>query len=103
MSNKKKIVVMSSLVVVLAATAVFNFALANASELTSGKYTATPNASAKIKPLEANGNKLLLIEWTADGVTGKNHFVTGKPVYDLNAYKLWLDNLNEFYGTPRTY
>ncbi len=35
MSNKKKIVVMSSLVVLLAATAVFNFALANASELTS--------------------------------------------------------------------
>ena len=75
----------------------------NASELTSGKYTATPNASAKIKPLEANGNKLLLIEWTADGVTGKNHFVTGKPVYDLDAYKLWLDKIDEFYGTPRTY
>lgn len=37
MSNKKKIVVMSSLVVLLAATAVFNFALANTDSLTSAE------------------------------------------------------------------
>ena len=35
MSNKKKIVVMSSLVALLAATAVFNFVLANTTETTS--------------------------------------------------------------------
>lgn len=35
MSNKKKIVVMSSLVALLAATAVFNFVLANATETTA--------------------------------------------------------------------
>ena len=35
MSNKKKIVVMSSLVALLAVTAVFNFVLANATETTS--------------------------------------------------------------------
>ena len=35
MSNKKKIVVMSSLVALLVATAVFNFVLANATETTS--------------------------------------------------------------------
>ena len=35
MSNKKKIIVMSSLVVLLAATAVFNFALANTDSVTS--------------------------------------------------------------------
>ena len=35
MSNKKKIVLMSSLVLLLAATAVFNFVFANSSKLTS--------------------------------------------------------------------
>ncbi len=35
MSNKKKIIVMSSLVVLLAATAIFNFVFANRSTLTS--------------------------------------------------------------------
>lgn len=35
MSNKKKIIVMSSLVVLLAATAIFNFVFANKSALTS--------------------------------------------------------------------
>lgn len=35
MSNKKKIIVMSSLVVLLAATAIFNFVFANKSTLTS--------------------------------------------------------------------
>ena len=48
MSNKKKIVVMSSLVVLLAATAVFNFALANETEWTT----------------------------TDDGVTTANYFAT---------------------------
>lgn len=37
MSNKKKIVIMSSLVLLLAVTAVFNFVFANASEKTSAQ------------------------------------------------------------------
>jgi len=75
----------------------------NSRELMSGKLTAKANVSARIKPLSVKGNKLLLIEWTADGVTGKNHFVTGKPVYDLDTYRAWLDRLDAFYGTKRTY
>lgn len=43
MSNKKKIVVMSSLVAVLAATAVFNFALANTSESAASEGVTTAN------------------------------------------------------------
>jgi stage III sporulation protein AH len=43
MSNKKKIIVMSSLVAVLAATAVFNFVLANASEPTASEGITTAN------------------------------------------------------------
>ena len=41
MSNKKKIVVMSSLVALLAATAVFNFVLANETETTSANGDVT--------------------------------------------------------------
>ena len=43
MSNKKKMIVMSSLVAVLAATAVFNFVLANASEPTASEGVTTAN------------------------------------------------------------
>ncbi len=43
MSNKKKIVVMSSLVAVLAATAVFNFVLANTNEPTASDGVTTAN------------------------------------------------------------
>ena len=41
MSNKKKIVVMSSLVALLAATAVFNFVLSNATETTAAEGDVT--------------------------------------------------------------
>lgn len=41
MSNKKKIIVMSSLVAVLAATAVFNFVLANENAITSAEGEVT--------------------------------------------------------------
>jgi len=41
MSNKKKIVLMSSLVLLLAATAVFNFAFANSSAVTSAEEGVT--------------------------------------------------------------
>ena len=41
MSNKKKIIVMSSLVVLLAATAVFNFVLANTDSVTSAESEVT--------------------------------------------------------------
>lgn len=43
MSNKKKIVVMSSLVALLAATAVFNFVLANSTEATASDGVTTAN------------------------------------------------------------
>ncbi len=43
MSNKKKIVVMSSLVAVLAATAVFNFVLASTGEPTASEGVTTAN------------------------------------------------------------
>ncbi len=43
MSNKKKIVVMSSLVALLAATAVFNFVLASTTETTSADGVTTAN------------------------------------------------------------
>ena len=43
MSNKKKIIVMSSLVAVLAATAVFNFVLANTDQATAGEGIETTN------------------------------------------------------------
>ena len=41
MSNKKKIVIMSSLVLLLAVTAVFNFVLANTTTLASGNNGVT--------------------------------------------------------------
>lgn len=43
MSNKKKVILMSSLVLLLAVTAVFNFVFANTSTLTSADATITPS------------------------------------------------------------
>ena len=38
--------------------------------------------------------KLLLIQWTINGKKYDNHYLSGKPLFSLEAYKVWLGKLN---------
>ena len=69
-----------------------------------GSYCSQRNAASTLAfPKERETRELWLIEWSENGKTGKNHFVTGKRPYDLDAYRMWLDRIDTFYGVPKTY
>ncbi|MBQ1954538.1 MAG: hypothetical protein II350_02250 [Clostridia bacterium] len=54
-------------------------------ELTHGHFTCPANSSSVAEVLSGNeSQKVLAIRWEGEGFSGKNHFVCGKPPYDLS-------------------
>ena len=53
-----------------------------------------PNSLLKIGALDKpQGQGMLLIDYTVDGTTLKNHYMYGKPPFKLSDYKRWYKSL----------
>ncbi len=58
--------------------------------IAEGKGEATPLSTCDLTKLTAiKGQTLLLIEYTVDGKTYKNHYLTGEPTYDYKKVVEW--------------
>ena len=65
--------------------------------LAAGEFYAAPNANTVLKKIPAmySDKRMLIIEWTVDGKTSFNTFLSGAPGYDLARYKEWLKKIAE--------
>ncbi len=63
--------------------------------LASGTFTAGVNGTFKIDefPVFYSEQKMLLIEWEADGDKGFNHYLCGYPAFSLEKYRSWVERL----------
>ena len=55
--------------------------------LLSGEVCAKADAVTVIAKMESRQFAFLLIEWEGDGVTGRNHYLLGKPAYDYETVR----------------
>lgn len=60
--------------------------------LCSGQRKAHADSATWIDefPATTTQNHFLVIEWTATGISGANHYLTGQPAYDPNQYRVWI-------------
>jgi beta-mannosidase len=63
--------------------------------LASGDFTAGVNGSFCIAqfPVFYSEQKMLLIEWEANGEKGFNHYLCGYPAFSLQKYRSWVEKL----------
>lgn len=63
--------------------------------LLEGSFDAPANQTNQIGKLRIShsDHRLLLIEWTVNGVRGVNHYCLGKPPFDLHQYRGWLEKI----------
>jgi len=63
--------------------------------LLEGSFDAPANQTNQICKLRIShsDHRLLLIEWTVNGVRGVNHYCLGKPPFDLHQYRGWLEKI----------
>ena len=56
------------------------------------EFTAKPNTTTVLGklPMEYSRHTMLIIEWTANGESGFNHYTTGFIPYNLEKYKKWM-------------
>lgn len=68
--------------------------------LLSGEYAAAPGVVTELGRLRApySAQRLLLIEWTADGVKHGNHYMMGSPGFSFARYKSWMQRIAELPG-----
>ncbi|MGI5855985.1 MAG: glycoside hydrolase family 2 protein [Candidatus Merdivicinus sp.] len=60
-----------------------------------GSFTAAPNRTtpiARIRMLYSE-QRMLLLQWSAGGQTGFNHYLCGMPPFSLEKYRDWLEKL----------
>ena len=60
-----------------------------------GEFFAPANQCREAASLRVShaDHRLLLMEWTADGERGVNHYCLGKPPFDLDTYRKWLEKI----------
>lgn len=61
-----------------------------------GRFDLSPNGGGLIQQLPESGVALWLIEWAANGRTGRNHFVTGEPGFEC--WRDWACTLLKLYN-----
>ena len=68
--------------------------------LYAGPFEAPANSSAVVSPIRVShgDHRLFLIEWTANGARGVNHYVLGKPPFSFARYKNWLQKIADLDG-----
>ena len=61
------------------------------------------NANAVVGRIRVShgDQRLFLIEWTADGARGVNHYPLGKPPFSLATYRRWLGAIAALDGSFR--
>ena len=68
----------------------------NESVVAMGGYDEPKNGSRLIQRIpEGGAPKLLIIEWTENGNTHYNHFVTGRMPWSLDAWKIWSKRIDK--------
>ena len=61
-----------------------------------GEYNEPKNGARLIQRIPENdSSELLIIEWTENGKTSYNHFVTGKMPWSIDTWKLWSNRLDK--------
>lgn len=62
-----------------------------------GKFKIHPNSTKTVDSLKLNISKhsFLVLEWTVDGVKHYNHYLAGRPGFDFEKYKRWLEKFNQ--------
>lgn len=63
--------------------------------LLQGSFAVPPNANTVLGQIRVSRGeqKLFLLEWTANGQSGGNHYLLGTPPFSLERYKGWLPQL----------
>ena len=68
-------------------------------EVASGRFNEAPNSSRMLQRLpEGDKPELWIIEWTENGETYRNHFVTGSKQCDFKIWRRWLNVLKKNFG-----
>jgi hypothetical protein len=64
-------------------------------EVLKGNAQVGDHSSVEINrlPYSQGHKKLYAIQWEADGVKGKNHYLSGNPPFDFNWYKNLMDKM----------
>ena len=68
--------------------------------LSQGSFVAQANATTEIDRIRVShgDQRLFLMEWTADGQRGVNHYVLGKPPLSFARYQNWLKLIADLDG-----
>jgi len=66
--------------------------------LLSGEEFSPANENVKLGALRimSGDQKLILIEWTIDGVRYTNHYITGFPHYDAETMLKWAEKIDKW-------
>ena len=112
MSKKKKIVILSCMIALLAVTAVFNFILttgtvnpddtvvnSSANYFSQYRNERITTRNEELLQLDAvtvdpDQKEMFLIEWECDGKTGRNHFVNNIRGINFDTYMDFLNKTN---------
>ncbi|MGI6538426.1 MAG: hypothetical protein ACOX22_08905 [Caldicoprobacterales bacterium] len=57
-----------------------------------------PQLSGRVR-ISHGDQKLMLIEWTVDGIRSVNHYVLGMPPFSFDRYKGWLKKIADLDGS----
>lgn len=69
-------------------------------ERLSGEFSATRNATVEVKRIPSvQEQALLVLEWTVNGQTGRNHCLCGRPPFSFEVYRQWCACLERLYRT----
>lgn len=65
--------------------------------LYSGEFSVAENGCETLCriPMDYSAKRLLLIEWTANGKVGKNHYISGLVPFDKEKFKKWYEIIKE--------
>ena len=63
--------------------------------LTEGSFVSPANATVEVDRIRIShgDQRLMLMEWTINGVRSVNHYVLGTPPFDFDRYKSWLKKI----------
>lgn len=62
-----------------------------------GEFKIAPNSTKTVDSVKLNISKqsFLVLEWTVDGVKHYNHYLAGRPGFDFEQYKRWLEEFGK--------
>jgi len=69
--------------------------------LSQGNFVSVANAAMEVDNIRISHGeqRLMLIEWTINGVVSANHYILGMPPLNFERYKSWLKRIADLDGT----